>query len=247
MFGSILNPLHSNTTDYYPVWKSKPEVRDYIKWTDGLNDQQIYDANIKKLANALLLDDPDPQVEMQEFTIYQSRDTLKFPDGSLIAGSFIMNLAANIFNSKDIAYDDIDIYFKSKAHATEFFELNGLTDKTNLSDICTYDCINGIKFNFIYGIKFDSPRDLLGKFDIRACAIAVDPNASKMYCVQGTLQDIMARKINFNPVPRGVSVRRLVKYVEKGFSIDRYQRLFFVELLKTDIYSPELEILTKEY
>lgn len=52
---------------------------------------------------------------------------------------------------------------------------------------------------------------------------------------------------SLNPVPRGVSVRRFTKYIKKGFEADKYQNLFFVELLRSDIYSAELELMTKEY
>lgn len=37
---------------------------------------------------------------------------------------------------------------------------------------------------------------------------------------------------------------RLVKYIEKGFKIDKNQRLFFAELVRSNLYSPELEAIT---
>jgi hypothetical protein len=99
----------------------------------------------------------------------------------------------------------------------------------------------------IYGVEYDSPEHLITRFDIRACSMAIDPNTNMLYVVRGSIEDTTRKQLVFNPVPRGVSVRRFTKYIQKGFTPDKHQNVFFVELLRSDIYSQELELMTKDY
>jgi hypothetical protein len=153
-------------------------------------------------------------------------------------------------------YDDIDIYFKNKEDAQKFINMNqSLRDikSGNISGIdysnpmCIYTHTGKEKINLIYGVEYDKPGDLISRFDIRACSMAIDPNSDTLYVVKGAMEDATNRRIVFNPVPRGVTVRRLTKYIKKGFTIDGHQSLFFAELVRSDIYSPELELMTKNY
>lgn len=113
--------------------------------------------------------------------------------------------------------------------------------------ICTYARLNRMKVNLIYGIEYASPEDLISSFDIRACSMAIDPATKILYVVSGSLEDLFNKTLVFNPVPRSASVARLIKYVGKGLEPSPYQRLFFAELIKSGIYSADIELKTGLY
>ena len=103
-----------------------------------------------------------------------------------------------------------------------------------------------MKINLIYGVHYTSAGYLISRFDIRACSMAIDPNQKQLYVVRGAVEDATMKRLNFNPIPRATTIKRFTKYIKRGFEADKYQNLFFVELLRSPIYSPELEILTKD-
>jgi len=162
--------------------------------------------------------------------------------GELIAGSF----AGGVVLDADLKPADIDIYFKSLGDATQFREINFrlLPIFSMELGVCSVVVCYGQKFNLIHGVQYDSPEDLISHFDIRACSIAIDPNAQKIYSVKGAIHDCFFKRIVFNPIPHNTTVARLVKYTQKGFDIDAHQRLFFAELIKSDMYNPEIELST---
>ena len=217
-----------------------------------LIEKSLYDWQINHLASALLIDDYNPQVVVTK-TAFSGESNFVFNVDCLISGSFIMNTVMRMYGYSHIQYDDIDIYFKSKESARQFVldnhgELwNGYVGFNFDNPMCAYGNISGNKINVIYGVQFDSPESLISKFDIRACSMAINPNTKELFIVEGALNDCITLSTVFNPVPRGVSMRRLIKYIQKGFNIEPYQNVFFVELLKTHIYSSELELITKDY
>lgn len=213
--------------------------------------KDLYDYQIGHLASALLIDDYDPGVEIDSCSMSSCLSNFVFPKDALISGSFVMHWVAKNVGSQDIQFDDIDIYFKKKEDAQEFLKVNKVDNEWHFdfqNPMCAYGQIGSAKYNLIYGVEYESAANLISRFDIRACSMAIDPNKKTLYVVRGSIEDATRQQISFNPVPRGVSVRRLAKYLKKGFNLlDSHQSVFFRELLCSDIYSPELELMTKEY
>lgn len=213
-------------------------------------DKELYDEQVNHLGSALLINDYDPNINVDQSTINKTIP-FAFPKDALISGSFVMHHVGKCIGGVNLSYDDVDIYFKTKVDAQQFLTMNNISGFVYGfhfdSAMCSYGKIRGIKFNLIYGVEYDSPAHLISRFDIRACSMAIDPNALTLHAVRGAIEDATERRITFNPIPRGVSVRRLTKYIKKGFTIDGYQSLFFVELVRSHLYSAELELMTKEY
>lgn len=209
-------------------------------------DLDLYKYQLDRLSSALLVDDYNFNYPVLS-TSCQLESNLVFPKDSYISGSYVINIISKFI--KELPYDDIDIYFKCQKDAEDFVKVNQhlLTRFNFNSPICTYGWYGGEKLNLIYGVKYSSVEDLIGRFDIRACSVAIDPNNKLFFCVENAIYDILTQTIVFNPVPKSISVRRLEKYVKKGFTLDTYQGLFFSELVKSPIYSPELELQTKQY
>lgn len=231
-------------------WKQEPKF--FIPHNNHLikTGEDLYKEQISHLASALLVDDYNPHVEVDSCQI-TGISNFTFPKDALISGSFIMHYVAKLLCSSDLQYDDIDIYFKCKADAEAFAKTN-INNSTfggfNFNNpMCAYGHTGKDKINLIYGVEYDSPAHLISRFDIRACSMAIDPNNNTLHVVRGSVKDATTKDIVFNPVPRGVTVRRLTKYLKKGFEIKKYQSLFFAELIRSPIYSPELELMTKEY
>lgn len=211
----------------------------------GKVEEDLFKEQLNHLSSALLVDDYDPYLTVDTYDMLAATN-VKFPNkGELISGSF-MSAAFVKAIYRRVPFDaaDIDIYFKSKEDAQSFIAINGMWGFEMDSEICGYGSQNSIKYNLIWGIDFKSPEHLVSRFDIRACAVAYNPHTNKLYAVRGALEDAMNKNIVFNPVPRAISVRRLVKYIEKGFTIEPHQRLFFAELVRSNIYSTEIELIT---
>lgn len=209
--------------------------------------QELFDEQIGHLGSALLVEDYDANVVIDTCQL-NGASRFKFPQGALLSGSYVMHVVANQVGHVDLKYDDCDIYFKSKDDAKQFVTDNKM-DGIHVGDspVCAYGYYGGQKFNLIYGVEYTSVANLIGRFDIRACSMAIDPNTMELHVVRGSIEDATRKQLVFNAVPRGCSMRRYAKYITKGFHADSHQNLFFVELLKTEIYKPELELLTKEY
>lgn len=230
----------------FSFWTEHPKFFVPMAGTELKLGKDLYDYQLNHLANALIVDDYNPNIDIDTCQI-QAVTPFKFPDGALISGSFVMHHAVKVLSGADIKFDDIDVYFKSKEDAQSFVKMNQGNGFNFDNPMCSYNYIGPNKFNLIYGVDFESPGNLISRFDIRACSMAIDPNTNTLHVVRGSLEDATRKLITFNPVPRGVSIRRFTKYIQKGFTADKYQNLFFVELLRTEIYKPELELMTKEY
>lgn len=229
------------------IWLQAPIISYNMIIPSPEESELYYKRQIDHLSNALLIDDYNPDINVETYQFNFATKYKWINKGELISGSYAaltLSAAVNSGITYGFKADDVDIYFKSMEDAKEFSVLNnfGYADFTH--PMCAYAINGGMKFNFIFGIKYDSPQHLISKFDIRACSMAIDPNSNMSYAVTGALYDALYRDIVYNPVPRAVSIRRLVKYIEKGFKIDKNQRLFFAELVRSDLYSPELEAIT---
>lgn len=215
------------------------------------DEEAQYKQQIDHLANSIIMSDYNPHIETYTAT-FRFNSPFIFPKDCIISGSYVMDLIVKkISNNYYIPYDDIDIYFKSLADAKDFVLKNDLYmygfGWDFKSDICSYGSVSKLKLNLIYGIPYEDMANLISRYDIRACSVGIDPNKKIIMAVKGAVDDSLLKRIVFNPVPRGVSVRRFTKYIQKGFTADRYQNLFFAELLRSDLYSKELELNTKDY
>lgn len=216
-----------------------------IQHTFDFDSEKFYKIQTDHLANAILIDDYNPNVITETFNISFATKLMWINKGEVLSGSYIANaVAAMICGRTVFEADDIDIYFKSKEDAQEFVKLNNMGHFEFISDICAYGAHENMKFNLIYGVPYSDTYSLISRFDIRACAMAIDPTKHELKVVQGAVADAIKKRIVFNPVPRGTSIHRLIKYINKGFEIDKHQRLFFAELIRSNIYSAELELTT---
>ena len=147
--------------------------------------------------------------------------------GEVIAGSYM----SSQFNNK-IVNNDVDIYFHSIEHAVLWCKINGVSMPAIQLNLCGKVLHKSRTVNLITGIPFTDARDLIAGFDIRACAIAYDPQVDKAIAVEGAIEDCESKRIIWQTGARNVTVRRLLKYLQKGFNIDGHQNAIFVELLK---------------
>lgn len=218
---------------------------DYSQLPVRKDGEELFRWQCDILANYLLLKDKRPILET---STYQAgiNDKLKWlGKGELVAGSYAASCICALLHISLLKADDIDIYFKSKKDAMEFNNINGLYNRDGWeSDVCTVSKMDGIVFNLIYGVDYDSPQELISSFDIRAISIAIDPSNSEVHVVNGAIQDLADRTMVFNPTPKHTSIKRIVKYTQKEFTMEPHQRLFFAELIRSDIYSPEVELIT---
>jgi hypothetical protein len=148
--------------------------------------------------------------------------------GEVVAGSFM----SGRFN-EGIKPNDMDIYFHSKEHAALWCKINGIRVPEYMFDLCgRVHHHQFVEYNLIIGVPYSGAKDLIAGFDIRACAIAWDPLEDRAIAVEGAVEDCQCKRMVFQTGARSVTVRRLVKYIEKGFDIDHHQKAIFVELLK---------------
>lgn len=214
---------------------------------DGFNsDEKRYDWQMDLRANYILIGDVEPNIPIYRYS--HGNDKMMKSDikwinkGELVAGSFMCNLTGSFESTK--VHNDIDIYFKCKEDAALFLEANKDLRSIDACDVAYTVRRGNDILNLIFGIHYASPDNLITRFDIRACSTAYDPSNNTIFSVVGALQDCLMRRIVYNPIPHNTTVARLVKYTQKGFHIDPYQRLFLVELLKSSKYNPKLEIST---
>ena len=198
------------------------------------NPKEHYEKQLDEIQNYILLNDK-PEFEFEivdanlEYGLHWLKNSSDKMKGEIIAGSFM----CNYFNGS-VEYNDIDIYFHSKEHAISWCKINDIILPISfVHSLCATVYKNFKKYNLIIGIPFENAQDLISKFDIRACAIAYDPLNCKIINVKGAVGDCINKRIVFQTQAKAITVKRLVKYIEKGFSIHPYQRVIFVELLKT--------------
>lgn len=214
-----------------------------VKSEDIPEGEKLFDQQMSVRANYLLLgDSANVGVPLCGFYVPSGsiiKTSLKWLNrGELIAGSWV---TSEVFESK-IGYTDIDIYFKSKKDVDDFLKLNGLTARISMNRIAATVETGGEQLNLIWGVHYEDVGDLIYRFDIRACSTALDPNTNSVHYIEGAIHDAFRKLIVYNPLPHNTSLSRLVKYVHKGFSIDAYQRLFLLDLIKTGTVDPAVEL-----
>ena len=207
--------------------------------------EAMFQQQMDDITENILLDAPTNL----SFDIIESvkvKDDVKWTLEEVVAGSSI----SNIFNAK-IATSDVDVYFKTIESANLFAKLNkveqqvawNLVKQKDQLKMCAWVTLNNRKYNLIWGYKYKNIEDLISRFDIRACAMAYDPCWNKITLVQGALHDALDKRIVWQTTARNISVHRLIKYSKKGFTIDKYQKVIFAELLK-EKFNMELELNT---
>lgn len=209
------------------------------------NLKKHYEWQCGVLATSLLVEDFQPHIEVIKQDRGRGHLSHFFPQfkwinqGELMAGSFLSHQI-----NRTIDHKDIDIYFKSKADAEQFIKLNCINMYPAAGDIALKGTKSTDIVNLIYNVPYTDASSLITRFDIRACSIAFDPSSRECFFVNEAILDCMQKKIVFNPLPFNTTVNRLVKYIQKGFSIDAYQRLYFSELIRSEKYNKDLELTT---
>ena len=221
------------------------KVQKYItvKSKELLEGEKLFEEQMNVRANYLLLGDdrlPNPPLNSANVkTTPIISTTLKWINrGEIIAGSWV---SSEVFNSK-FGAADVDIYFKSRNDVEDFLKLNRLVGKLSMNKIAATVDTPGFSLNLIFGVHYEDVGDLIYRFDFRACSTALDPNSSTIYWVDGAVDDALQRRIVYNPLPHNTSIARLVKYVNKGFTIDAHQRVFLLDLIKTGTVNPDVEL-----
>jgi hypothetical protein len=215
-------------------------------------NKALYDFQCDRLLEYIVLGSSHMQ-SVNTATVFINEHSIiskfKWPNkGELISGSSVAaNTINTLYNDNTQLVQnnakDIDIFFKSKNDAMEFLRINNLFVSQLSNPMCAYVYADmNMPINIIYGVEFKDEVDLISGFDIRACSIAVDPNTLKLTAVVGAITDALNKVITFNPTPRNCSIKRLVKYSQRGWSISGYQSKFFAELLNSKIYNPEIEL-----
>lgn len=210
----------------------------------GFTEEKHYAIQLEQLSNYLLLGDiPDLNIKHFQPRAKGNLTNLKWINrGELIAGSFM----AHQYN-ENIPYSDVDVYFHSEVDARDWLSLNNIPNyymQVTSPDMCGVCRAFDTPINLIWGVQFKDAESLLTRFDIRAISIAFNPNTNMTSYVQGAISDCRFKRLIFNPVPRGTSIARILKYSEKEFEISPKQRLFFANLVQSALYNPELELKT---
>lgn len=205
-----------------------------------ISKEHYYNA-MMQISDSILLGAEFPQPEIMQYTHHLSShddanfNKIKNLDWSIpaiISGSFLIHTQVN----KSIHYDDIDIYFKNEEDARNWAARNNISNiwlaPNNKSFYCSILLSTMVKLNLIFSIDFKDEQDLISRFDIRACAMAYNPTTNVFTLVDGAADDCRDKRIVIQANPRSASIWRLLKYVTKGFKIDRYQTALLNEILK---------------
>lgn len=223
--------------DFWTPWQLGAQVD-----SNPQPPEKEYEYQMTTLGGNTLVQDYSWYPDIKSADIELPAKVVWLNQGEIIAGS-AMSHAVN----SAVTPEDIDIYFHSYEDVTVFLSQNTnitIPKPLNENSICGNVYLGGAKLNLIWGIPYENSSDLISRFDIKACSIAYDPNAKKVFWISGAMKDCRDKKITMNLNPRSVSVQRILKYVAKGFGISNYQRSVFAELVKLGFHSHELELTT---
>ena len=203
--------------------------------------QYLFDKQSEEVANRILLADNKPNCTYERYSVPLTHANVNWINkGELVAGSSLINVV-----NPNVPNGDVDIYFHTKQDAELFLSRNQTYGKIITAEqMCFYATIAGTKVNLIWGITYTGPEDLIGAFDIRACAQAYDPSTQEVILVEGAWEDSRNKAITMLTSARAATVKRIIKYTQKGFTMDKFQRVIFAELLKGGFHTNELEIIT---
>lgn len=153
---------------------------------------------------------------------------------AMIAGGICTALFAG---SDD--FGDIDIYFRDEERCSKFYgnTLFGSPEITT-KRAKTYR-YNLEKIQIICDLRYmGKPAEIISKFDLRVNQCVYDIESQTFYMHKKFLEDLAAKKLTINPnANRPIStMKRVVKYVQKGYSISG------PELIKLGIAINRLEI-----
>lgn len=155
-------------------------------------------------------------------------------DGVVLAGGALRALV-----NYDDNPSDYDLFFtKDKVMETElYFGAKGykVVFRCPKNELTTMTAADGTKVQLITKEIYSSPQELVDSFDITACCAAWDGEV--FYKHDRFVFDNINKLINFNRVDYPVAtVKRLQKYIQKGFSMQSKAALDLVLMInKTEL------------
>lgn len=145
-------------------------------------------------------------------------------EGPWIAGGAMRSLVAN-----EEHVSDYDFFFKDKEQMELFRSnleastaINILKKKSNdhcdtYSIVIPYKEYNKFEVQLVHISYYDSPQLLLDSFDYTICQFAYD--GESLFTGEFSILDLMRRRLAVNTITYPVSsVRRMIKYTNKGFT-----------------------------
>ena len=147
-----------------------------------------------------------------------------------------MVLAGGSLRALVNTYDEIqdyDLFFldESKVHGVkEALEYEGfkLVFACPEGKLFTYIDSNQIKVQLVLKRTYSSCEDIIGSFDVTACCCAYD--GKKFYYNDRFVFDNLNGLININNIEFPVAtMKRIAKYIEKGFKLTSGAAKYFVE------------------
>jgi hypothetical protein len=224
------------------MWLIKPTINGRMLNESTLFGEYLYNKQMEDIEDlALLSYCGKPKVNSCSINLKPSFTFLN--RGEIVAGSSVSHLI-----NKEIVFNDYDVYFHHQDDAADFMKLNKLKNAHLYGQQNNLICVSSIHseaINLIWHIPYSSAADLISEFDIRACAVAIDPNNDMFYAVDGAISDCQNRNIVWQPSCRAATVKRLQKYINKGFTQDKYQRNIFAELIKAGKHDVNLELFER--
>lgn len=166
----------------------------------------------------------------KETVIDRFNDTLKVfldldiqVDGEVWLGGGALR---HVFGCKS-KIDDFDLFFDNgltaAAVAVELEAKNfNCVFTCPLGELKTYKSFehDDMKIQLITKSWYNSPQNLISTFDINACCIAYD--GDYIYTTRDAIRDIKRQRVTLNTVTYpNATFRRMVKYHDKGYRIDR--------------------------
>ncbi len=143
----------------------------------------------------------------------------------------------------EILEGDIDLYCDS--HKTFMYTLDKLKTNNCIEPICNNANVRRLFYDnypiHLIGLMyFDSARSIIESIDYTICQFVYD--FDKLYCNDTSLHDLGQKRLIISNIGHGSSsskVKRLLKYVRRGFTIDSNNLSYLLENLSCSSNSNE--------
>lgn len=157
----------------------------------------------------------------------------EIPSGDLfIAGGAVKDFLSN----KPIK--DLDVFFRTEQQASTFIEkfktVPGVQIISESDNSCSVSWAfanspaQPIKIVLdLIKARFGTPEQVISTFDFTICSAAVTPHSMVFH--KNYFQDLFTKSLVFNSLPDLSGLRRVLKYVNKGFHIDESELVRFFE------------------
>ena len=153
----------------------------------------------------------------------------KLPFDCWVAGGALRDffIDGHCDNSKDI-----DVFFR---YSGEYREACKHLRSLGIKQSFTNDHVTNFDLGFdrhkvqLVGMhQFKGPQETIDKFDFTVCGAAVDKE--KAYFLPTFFDDIKERRLSFHALPYPIAtLKRLPRYIKKGFDINNDQLLFLAD------------------